>query len=210
MGVRLGLAPLSPSRSREKKPRGLLRAGNRRVVAPPPESWPERLVRARGGIRWTRGIYLGSREAGPRRPGEGPAGRRSSQTPATARGKSRARPLTSNLEWQPATPQDANARHLLPLWDEPGSRGAHPSSSPRARLSRSASLLRSELALSENFRETTTSLLLLGLPPTDRIPGSPLPHRKHQLKSRHGSTTSCPDHKIVSFSRYLLTLTAVS
>ena len=184
MGVRLGLAPLSPSRSREKKPRGLPRAGNRRVVAPPPESWPERLVRARGGIRWTRGIYLGSREADPRRPGEGPAGASEALRPLSQpEGSSDARPLTSNLEWQPAPPQDANARHLLPLWDEPGSRGAHPSSSPRARLSRSAFLLkRSELALSENFRETTTSLLLLGLPPTDRIPWLPTSSQKTPIK----------------------------
>lgn len=29
------------------------------ALFPPPESWPERIVRERGGIRWTLGIYLG-------------------------------------------------------------------------------------------------------------------------------------------------------
>ena len=38
--VWLGLTPLSPSQSLEKEPRGLLRAGSRRSVSPPPESWP--------------------------------------------------------------------------------------------------------------------------------------------------------------------------
>lgn len=73
VGVWLGLTPFSSSQSREEKPRGLLRAGNRRAVSPPPESWPERILRERGGIRWTLGIYLGNREADPCRPGEGPA-----------------------------------------------------------------------------------------------------------------------------------------